>query len=436
MVSQLWQSFVNHPQLFAMLTIPFVTAVVTWGHVWMALKMLFFPIHFWGIPIKGITWGGIGWQGIVPRKAGKISGIIVEQSLSKLGSLDEFFRAMRPEEVAEYISQTMSDNLENLIDEIMNERSEALWSSLPFAVKRRIYAYAHEQIPDVMKHLVMDLTDNVENLVDMKEMIVNKMESDRALMVRMFLEVGQKEINFIWHISAVIGLLFGVVQMIIFWIVPQHWTVPFFAAIWGFLTNWIAVWMVFNPIEPHYFRFPKFFSLSKVFPFVHLQKPHWGRFNLQGGFMKRQEEVSFVFAKIVVKDLVTLKNVMNEMMYGSRSAQTRTLIKSHIQEILQSQVIETTLKYGLGRKEFGQLQHTILDKSIEATMIPMSNPALNQSRADKIFGLFRERILALTPYEFQNLLRPAFREDELTLIILGGVTGFLAGLLHLILVFL
>lgn len=436
MVSQLWQSFVNHPQLFAMLTIPFVTAVVTWGHVWMALKMLFFPINFWGIPIKGIAWGGIGWQGIVPRKAGKISGIIVEQSLSKLGSLDEFFRAMRPEEVAEYISQTMSDNLENLIDEIMNERSEALWSSLPFAVKRRIYAYAHEQIPDVMKHLVMDLTDNVENLVDMKEMIVNKMESDRALMVRMFLEVGQKEINFIWHISAVIGLLFGVVQMIIFWIVPQHWTVPFFAAIWGFLTNWIAVWMVFNPIEPHYFRFPKFFSLSKVFPFIHLQKPHWGRFNLQGGFMKRQEEVSFVFAKIVVKDLVTLKNVMNEMMYGSRSAQTRTLIKSHIQEILQSQVIETTLKYGLGRKEFGQLQHTILDKSIEATMIPMSNPALNQSRADKIFGLFRERILALTPYEFQNLLRPAFREDELTLIILGGVTGFLAGLLHLILVFL
>lgn len=436
MVSQLWQSFVNHPQLFAMLTIPFVTAVVTWGHVWMALKMLFFPINFWGIPIKGIAWGGIGWQGIVPRKAGKISGIIVEQSLSKLGSLDEFFRAMRPEEVAEYISQTMSDNLENLIDEIMNERSEALWSSLPFAVKRRIYAYAHEQIPDVMKHLVMDLTDNVENLVDMKEMIVNKMESDRALMVRMFLEVGQKEINFIWHISAVIGLLFGVVQMVIFWIVPQHWTVPFFAAIWGFLTNWIAVWMVFNPIEPHYFRFPKFFSLSKVFPFIHLQKPHWGRFNLQGGFMKRQEEVSFVFAKIVVKDLVTLKNVMNEMMYGSRSAQTRTLIKSHIQEILQSQVIETTLKYGLGRKEFGQLQHTILDKSIEATMIPMSNPALNQSRADKIFGLFRERILALTPYEFQNLLRPAFREDELTLIILGGVTGFLAGLLHLILVFL
>lgn len=435
MFSPLWQHLANHPQFFAMLTIPFVTAVVTWAHVWMALKMLFYPIHFWGIAIKGFPGGGIGWQGIVPRKAGKISGIIVDQTLSKLGSIDEFFQAMNPEEVAEYISQTMNDNLEALIDEIMNERSGALWASLPFAVKRRIYAYGHEQMPEVMKSLVLDLTYHVEDLVDMREMIVNKMESDRALMVRMFLKVGQKEINFIWHISALIGFVFGIVQMAIFWFVPQHWTVPFFAAIWGFLTNWIAIWMVFNPIEPHYFRFLKVFSVSKVFPFIRLTKPHMATYNWQGGFMKRQPEVSEVFAEIVVRDLVTLKNIMHEMMYGSRQAATRDIIKGYINQILESQVIQTTLKLSLGRKEFGQLKHVIVDKSIAATMIPMSNPELNQSRADKIYGLFRDRIRALTPAEFQNLLRPAFREDEMTLIILGGVTGFLAGWLHLILVF-
>ena len=66
---------------------------------------------------------------------------------------------------------------------------------------------------------------------------------------------------------------------------------------------------------------------------------------------------------------------------------------------------------------------------------PLRDPKLNESRANKIFGLFRDRIRALSPSEFQNLLRPAFREDELTLIILGGLTGFLAGWLHLVLVF-
>ncbi len=435
MFVEFWSKFIHHPQFFAMLTIPFVTALVTWGHVWMALKMLFYPIHFWGIAIKDFPFGGLGWQGIVPRKAGKISGILVDQTLSKLGSLEEFFQAMQPEEMAESISQNINQNLELLIDDIMNERSASLWSSMPYAVKRRIYAYGHEQLPDIMKGLVMDLTYRVEDLVDMREMIVNKMERDRALMVRMFLKVGQKEIDFIWHISALIGFLFGIVQMAVFWFVPQHWTVPFFAAVWGLLTNWIAIWMVFNPVEPHYVRFIKLFSLGKKFPFIQLCRPHMALYNWQGGFMKRQNEVSDVFAEIVVHDLVTLKNIMHEMMYGSRSEQTRTLIKQHIYHILDSQVVNTTLRMGLGRKEFGQLKNTMVEKSIAATMIPMSDPVLNSSRADKIFGLFRDRIRALTPREFQNLLRPAFQEDEITLIILGGFTGFVAGWLHLILVF-
>lgn len=437
MFDNIWNAILTHPEYFAILTIPPVTAFVTWAHVWMALKMLFFPIKFWGIKIQKFPFGlqGLGWQGIVPSKAGKISGVIVDQALSKLGSLDEFFQAMDPEEMAEYIAQTVDSDLESLIDEIMMDRSASLWSNLPYAVKRRIYAYGHEQLPNIVKELVVDLTHHVEDLVDMRQMIVNKMEGDRKLMVEMFLKVGQKEINFIWHISAVIGFLFGIVQMLVFLLVPQHWTVPFFAAIWGFVTNWIAIWMVFNPVEPNYIRYPKFFKLSKSFPFITLQMPHIAKYNWQGGFMKRQDEVSEVFAGIVVNDLVTIENIMNEMMYGTKSVQTRELMKTHLYDVLESPVVSTTLKMGLGKREFGQLKNTIIDKSITATMVPIRDPELNSSRASKIFGLFRDRIRALSPKEFQNLLRPAFQEDETTLIILGGITGFLAGWLHLVLVF-
>ena len=117
----IWQFFTAHPEFVAMLTIPPVTAFVTWAHVWMALKMLFYPIHFWGIRIDNLPhqFPGLGWQGIVPRKAGKISGVIVDQTLSKLGSLDEFLQAMNPEEMAEFITQAVLDNLETLSDEVM-----------------------------------------------------------------------------------------------------------------------------------------------------------------------------------------------------------------------------------------------------------------------------------------------------------------------------
>ncbi len=434
-INQLWQTFLQRSDFWAVLSIIPVTAFVTWAHVWMALKMVFFPIHFWGFHIGSIP---IGWQGIVPRKAGRISGIITDNTLSKLGSLQEFLDAMDPKDMAHIIGQQVGHELEYLIDEVMMERNAILWENMPYAIKRRIYAQANKQLPGVLEDLVVDLTLNVESLVDMREMVVSQMENDRHLMVRMFLKVGQKEINFIWHISALIGIVFGVFQMIVWFVIPWHWTVPFWASVWGFLTNWIAIWMVFNPLEAHYVRYPQFFERTKnrKFPWIKPVIPRIGAYNIQGAFMKRQDEVSDVFAKVVTEELITLKTIMSEMMYGGKKEKTRRIVKRHINEIMETPLVRTTLQISLGPKEYARLKTDLIDRSIEITMVPISDPEFNASRAQKIFQMFRDRIRELTPKEFQNLLRPAFQEDEWILIILGGVTGFVAGLIHLFVAFL
>ncbi|OUY06049.1 hypothetical protein [Acinetobacter populi] len=430
-----WQIFASRPDFWAILSIVPVTAFVTWAHVWMALKMVFYPIQFWGFHIGSLP---IGWQGIVPRKAGRISGIITDNTLSKLGSLREFLEAMDPQDMARIIGEQVGFELEHLIDEVMMERRAVLWENLPYSIKRRIYAQAHNQLPAVLTDLVTELTYNVENLVDMRSMVVNQMESDRRLMVRMFLKVGQKEINFIWHISALIGSFFGIIQMFVYIFIPQHWTVPFFAAIWGFLTNWIAIWMVFNPVEPHYIRYPQFFERTKnhQFPWIKPVVPRIGTYNIQGAFMKRQEEVSEVFSEVVTTDLITLKSIMTEMMYGEKSIKTRRIIKRHVNQIMETPIVRTSLQLSIGPSEYAKLKTDLIDRSIEITMVPICDPGFNASRAQKIFAMFRDRIRLLTPKEFQNLLRPAFQEDEWILILLGGVTGFGAGLIHLFIAFL
>ena len=407
-----WHQFTSRPDFWGFVTIAPVASFVTWIHVWMALKMVFYPISFWGVRIGPLP---VGWQGIVPRKAGKISGILVDQSLSKIGSLDEFFREMRPDEMAEFISETLMENVEEFIDEVMSERNSTLWENLPLGIKRRIYQHVRKQVPGIMESLVTELTFNVENLVDMREMVVRQMEGDRALMVRMFLQVGHKEINFIWHVSALIGFCFGIVQMGIWLVVPWHWTLVFWAAIWGLLTNWIAIWMVFNPIEP-------------------VRIPVLG-LTWHGAFMRRQKEVSEVFSYISTRELFTIKQIMTEMMFGPRSDKTRKVVKRHVSRLLDSPMVRTAIQMTMGWEEYARLKDTIIDKSIEATMGPISDPGLNESRAEKVNNLFLERISKLTPMEFQNLLRPAFREDEWILVVLGGVTGALAGWLQLVLGF-
>ena len=434
-VNELWQTFLNRPDFWAVLSIIPVTAFVTWAHVWMALKMVFYPITFWGFHLGPLP---IGWQGIVPRKAGRISGIITDNTLSKLGSLREFLDAMDPEDMARIIGEQVGLDLEYLIDEMMMERNATLWQNLPYSLKRRIYSQAHKQLPDVLRNLVTELTMNVESLVDMRDMVVRQMEGDRRLMVNMFLKVGQKEINFIWHISALIGMMFGVFQMIVWFVVPWHWTIPFWASIWGFLTNWIAIWMVFNPLEPHPVRYPQFFALTqdRKFPWLKPVIPRIGTYNVQGAFMKRQEEVSDVFARVVTEDLITLKSIMTEMMYGGKKDKTRRIVKRHINQIMETPLVRTSLQLSLGPKEYAKLKTDLIDRSIEITMVPVCDPAFNASRSQNIYQMFRERILELTPREFQNLLRPAFQEDEWILILLGGVTGFIAGTIHLFVAFL
>jgi uncharacterized membrane protein YheB (UPF0754 family) len=409
-LQQFWQQILARPDFWGFITIPVVASVVTWLHVWMALKMVFYPITFWGFHLGNLP---VGWQGIVPRKAGKISGILVDQSLSKIGSLDEFFREMKPDEMAEFVSDALMENIDEFIDEVMTERNNTLWQNLPNAIKRRIYSHVRKQVPQIMENLVTELTFNVETLVDMREMVVKQMENDRALMVRMFLRVGQKEIDYIWHMSFFIGLFFGVVQMFVWLVVPWHWTLVFWAGLWGLLTNWIAIWMVFNPIEP-----------KKIMGFT------W-----HGAFMRRQAEVSEVFSYVSTRELFTLKQIMNEMMFGPKADKTRKVVKRHVNKMLDAPIVRTAIQMTMGWEEYAQLKDTIVDKSITATMIPMSDPDLNESRAAKVNELFLERMKTLTPQEFQNLLRPAFREDEWILIVLGGVTGAIAGWIQLMLGF-
>lgn len=409
-VADIWQQIQARPDFWGFITIPVVASIVTWLHVWMALKMVFYPIGFWGFKLGNLP---VGWQGIVPRKAGKISGILVDQSLSKIGSLDEFFREMKPDEMAEFVSEALMENVDDFIDEVMTERNKTLWENLPNGIKRRIYDHVRKQVPNIMENLVTELTFSVEELVDMRDMVVKQMENDRALMVRMFLRVGQKEIDYIWHMSFWIGLFFGFVQMLVWLVVPWHWTLVFWAGLWGLLTNWIAIWMVFNPIEP-----------KKIVGMT------W-----HGAFMRRQAEVSEVFSHVSTRELFTIRQIMNEMMFGPKADKTRKVVKRHVSKLLDTPIVRTAIQMTMGWEEYAKLKDTIVDKSIAATMVPISDPGLNESRAEKVNELFLERMKKLTPMEFQNLLRPAFREDEWILIVLGGVTGALAGWIQLMLGF-
>jgi hypothetical protein len=69
-------------------------------------------------------------------------------------------------------------------------------------------------------------------------------------------------------------------------------------------------------------------------------------------------------------------------------------------------------------------------KAVLATRDVFGDPAFNRERAPVVAGVLAGQMKSLAPAEFQDILRPAFREEEIQLMLVGGILGSLAGALQ------
>jgi uncharacterized membrane protein YheB (UPF0754 family) len=232
------------------------------------------------------------------------------------------------------------------------------------------------------------------------------MEQDRGLIVRIFQEVGDREFRFIVNSSFWIGLSFGVVQMVLFWFLPWHGMLPLYAAVLGFLTNWLALAMVFRPLNP-----------------VRL-----GPFTFQGLFLRRQHAVSDRFAELTSQEMLTIGHFMREILTGAHSERTRQLIRRHVSPLVDGSILaRTAAQVAMGPAGYSALKSSIADKGAAMALDPLADRVFNLDRAQALSRLFAGKMKAMAPVEFQDLLRPAFQEDEWILLALGGITGLVAG---------
>lgn len=404
---EFFNQFYNDPDLLKYLSIPFLAAAVGWGTNWVAIKLTFYPVEFFGIP----PW--LGWQGIIPRKGEKMAGIVVDNTLAKISTMSEIFEEFEPEAIAHHIIKVADSRVEEFTDDIMGERNAILWENLPNILKSRVYSRARRQLPQVMDNLLEDMQANIEDLVDPKAVIIDRLSSDKNLLNRVFQECGEAEFRFVINSGLTFGFLFGIVQMFFWYVHKGAWVLPAFGLLVGLATNWLALNLIFSPLNP-----------IKFGPFV-----------IQGLFLKRQHAVSEVFCRIVTAEILTIGHVMHEIFKGPKSDRTKALIKKHLRPIVDGGVMKTVAQLTVGPEGFVDLKRTIEEKTIEMSLATFDDPVFTKERGVVVERMFRERMQAMTSEEFQELLRPAFQEDEWILITVGGVLGLMAGFAQLFFMF-
>lgn len=381
-----------------------MAAAVGWFTNWLAIQMSFYPVRFIGI-------GVIGWQGVIPRKAEKMAHICIDRTLQQFGDLNAVYRKLEPHRIVEQVVAQVNPRLDEYIDEVMYEIQPVLWDNLPLFLRNRIYEWAREQLPSRIESLVEDFGDDLNDLVDLKTLLSRELEHHPDLMNRIFQQAGSVELRSVINRGAIIGALLGAILAPLWARYPEPWLLPVGGFAVGFLTNWLAINLIFSPLKPRRILFWK----------------------VQGLFLRRQPEISDVWARLVAEELITVEKVADAMINGNHGDRTRAIIQKHLRPLLDNSVLmKLTAQVTVGMTGYTELKKAMNQKAVLATRDVFGDPAFNRERAPVVAEVLAGQMKSLRPSEFQDILRPAFREEEIQLMVVGGLFGAVAGILQFI----
>lgn len=390
-------------------TIPVVAGLIGWGTNWLAVKMTFWPVEFVGIP----PW--LGWQGIVPSRARTMASIATDSSITRIGTLQDVVRQMEPDVIAAHVLRAADAQMPEIVDEMAREQAPRVWQAAPPPIRRAVVDRARAMLPRVVDGLVDDMTAHIDEILDMRLMVVEQLSDDPRMLNRIFLEAGAREFRFLVNSGLWFGALLGVPQMLLQLWFPSPWVLPVAGLLVGYLTNWLALTLIFEPVEPR----------------------RIGPLTLQGLFLKRQDEIAGYFADTASAEMLTIRHFVDRMLHGPRSDRAVALVKRHIEPSVDEAlgIARRAVRVAVGSREYEAAKQDLSTRALELATEPFDDPAFVASRGELVRREMYDKLTAMSPLEFTDLMRPTVEEDEWKLIAVGAALGGLAGLAQTLFVF-
>jgi uncharacterized membrane protein YheB (UPF0754 family) len=390
------------------LLIPLISALVGWFTNVVAIKMMFHPVEFVGIPPY------LGWQGVIPANAlrlAKVSNKLITQKLLSLRDLfDESFNA---ESFSGKLGAVIDDVTEQVIDEVVNKHAKAMWDNAGDFMQNKVRETVRSEVLEVSRAIAMDMADHIDEIIDIEKTVLEAMERHKGLMGEMFYEVGRLEFRFIERSGLYFGFLFGVFQMIAWVLYPAPWMLPAAGFFVGYLTNWIAIKLVFAPREP-----------TRIGPIT-----------IQGLFHKRQNEVAEAFGRTVATRVLNADNIVTTVMESDGAKRMNEIVEQRIGDLISKYEAHPMAKLVVPEADRPALRAEVLARIQTEWPKPGGFFHTFAGESVDLQGELERRMKALDRESYEGVLRPAFQQDEWKLIVAGAVLGTIAGVLQLVYIF-
>ena len=194
------------------------------------------------------------------------------------------------------------------------------------------------------------------------------------------------------------------------------WVLVVFGFAVGVITNFIALKLIFWPIEPF----------------------HFYGFHLHGLYLRRKEEVASSFSEIICSEILTINSIWDSIFYGKLNRNFFALLRSHLLNTLDEMVGNDSrlcISIVLGERKLNVAKEEMVQKVMKDFPKLIEHGYQYMTDVFKMQSTMRERLISLTYAEFERLLHPAFEEDEILLVLVGGVLGGVVGLMQFFILF-
>jgi len=197
----------------------------------------------------------------------------------------------------------------------------------------------------------------------------------------------------------------------------QFIELPLIAALIGWFTNWIAIKMLFHPKN----------------------KIKVGIFQIQGIFPKRQKIFAEKLGMVVAHELFSSHDIKEKISQSNIDREVKTLIDTHINTFLNTKLKEAYPQivmfiYNYIIRQFKDVTMQEIEKLLPLILQTYKQGIEKSLDIVDIEGTVASKVANFSSDKLEEILYSIMKKEFRFVEILGGVLGFIIGLLQVILV--
>jgi uncharacterized membrane protein YheB (UPF0754 family) len=189
--------------------------------------------------------------------------------------------------------------------------------------------------------------------------------------------------------------------------------IPLISAFIGYFTNWIAIKMLFHPREPY-----KFLGLT-----------------IQGIFPKRQQQFGEKLGKLVSDEFLSFKDIEQRIASPGNLEKILPLVDQHIDAFLHNKLPKAfpMLSMFIGEKTISTMKTAFMEELTELFPILMHQYVNTLQKDLDLEHIVEEKVRAFSSDKLESVLYQIMAKEFRFVEILGGLLGFIIGLLQVLL---